>query len=116
MLLKLDIVKALEIGLIAIVFTFFFVDVFDNTGTLVGVAHKAGLVKPDGTLPRAQRALTADSAAAMAGEVDLAKSALRQLRGVQPHLSLAYVASEPLIPQETERQHYLEAFRRAGLD
>jgi adenine/guanine/hypoxanthine permease len=66
-LLKLDIVKALEIGLIAIVFTFFFVDVFDNTGTLVGVAHKAGLVKPDGTLPRAQRALTADSAAAMAG-------------------------------------------------
>ena len=66
-LLKLDIVKALEIGVIAIVFTFFFVDVFDNTGTLVGVAHKAGLVKPDGTLPRAQRALTADSAAAMAG-------------------------------------------------
>jgi AGZA family xanthine/uracil permease-like MFS transporter len=52
--LKLDIVKALEIGLIAIVFTFFFVDVFDNTGTLVGVAHKAGLVKPDGTLPRAR--------------------------------------------------------------
>ena len=66
-LLKLDILKALEIGVIAIVFTFFFVDVFDNTGTLVGVAHKAGLVKPDGTLPRAQRALTADSAAAMAG-------------------------------------------------
>ena len=59
-LLKLDIVKALEIGVIAIVFTFFFVDVFDNTGTLVGVAHKAGLVKPDGTLPRAQRALTAE--------------------------------------------------------
>jgi len=41
--LKLDIVKALEIGLVAIVFTFFFVDVFDNTGTLVGVAQKAGL-------------------------------------------------------------------------
>ena len=66
-LLKLDILKALEIGVIAIVFTFFFVDVFDNTGTLVGVAQKAGLVNPDGTLPRVQRALTADSAAAMAG-------------------------------------------------
>jgi adenine/guanine/hypoxanthine permease len=68
-LLKLDILKALEIGLIAIVFTFFFVDVFDNTGTLVGVAQKAGLLNPDGTLPRVQRALTADSTAAMAGAV-----------------------------------------------
>ena len=65
--LKMDIVKALEIGLVAIVFTFFFVDVFDNTGTLVAVAHKAGLLNPDGTLPRAKRALTADSAAAMVG-------------------------------------------------
>ena len=65
--LKMDVMKALEIGLIAIVFTFFFVDVFDNTGTLVGVAHKAGLLNPDGTLPRANRALTADSVAAMAG-------------------------------------------------
>jgi len=65
--LKLDLVKALEIGLVTIVFTFFFVDVFDNTGTLVGVAHKAGLVNPDGTLPRVERALTVDSTAAMVG-------------------------------------------------
>ncbi|MCB1510460.1 MAG: NCS2 family permease, partial [Hyphomicrobiaceae bacterium] len=65
--LKLDIMGALEIGLIAIVFTFFFVDVFDNTGTLVGVAHKARLLNADGTLPRANRALTADSLAAIAG-------------------------------------------------
>jgi AGZA family xanthine/uracil permease-like MFS transporter len=65
--LKMDIMGALEIGLIAIVFTFFFVDVFDNTGTLVGVAHKAGLVGPDGKLPRVSRALTVDSTAAMAG-------------------------------------------------
>lgn len=54
-------------GLIAIVFTFFFVDVFDNTGTLLGVAHKAGLVGPDGKLPRLRRALTVDSTAAMVG-------------------------------------------------
>jgi AGZA family xanthine/uracil permease-like MFS transporter len=66
-LLKLDLVKALEIGLVTIVFTFFFVDVFDNTGTLVGVAHKAGLVNADGTLPRVKRALTVDSTAAMVG-------------------------------------------------
>lgn len=66
-LFKLDIAKALEIGLLGIVFTFFFVDVFDNTGTLLAVAYKAGLVEPDGTLPRARRALMADAAAAMAG-------------------------------------------------
>jgi AGZA family xanthine/uracil permease-like MFS transporter len=66
-LLKMDVAKALEIGLIAIVFTFFFVDVFDNTGTLVAVAHKAGLIGPDGKLPRINRALTVDSTAAMAG-------------------------------------------------
>jgi AGZA family xanthine/uracil permease-like MFS transporter len=65
--LKLDILGALEVGLIAIVFTFFFVDVFDNTGTLLGVAHKAGLVGPDGKLPRLRRALTVDSTAAMVG-------------------------------------------------
>jgi AGZA family xanthine/uracil permease-like MFS transporter len=63
----MDIMGALEVGLIAIVFTFFFVDVFDNTGTLVGVAHKAGLIGPDGKLPRINRALTVDSTAAMAG-------------------------------------------------
>jgi adenine/guanine/hypoxanthine permease len=66
-LLKMDIGKALEIGLITIVFTFFFVDVFDNTGTLVAVAHKAGLIGPDGKLPRINRALTVDATAAMAG-------------------------------------------------
>lgn len=66
-LLKMDIAAALEIGLIAIVFTFFFVDVFDNTGTLVAVAHRAGLIGEDGKLPRIGRALTVDSTAAMAG-------------------------------------------------
>ena len=65
--LKLDIMGALEIGLIAIVFTFFFVDVFDNTGTLIGVAHKAGLVDENGKLPRVRKALLVDSTAAMAG-------------------------------------------------
>ncbi len=65
--LQMDIMGALEVGLIAIVFTFFFVDVFDNTGTLIGVAHKAGLVDKDGKLPRIKKALTVDSTAAMAG-------------------------------------------------
>lgn len=65
--LKMDIASAIEVGVITIVLTFFFVDVFDNTGTLVAIAHKAGLINEDGKLPRIARALTVDSTAAMAG-------------------------------------------------
>lgn len=65
--LQMDVPGALDLGLTAIVFTFFFVVVFDNTGTLIGVAHAAGMMRPDGTLPRIGRALTADSTATMVG-------------------------------------------------
>jgi TolB-like protein/Tfp pilus assembly protein PilF len=65
----------------------------------------------------AHRMLTA--AAAMAGETEVAKAALQELRRVQPDISLAWMASHlnrlP-IEAEGERQHYLEAFRRAGLE
>ncbi len=64
---KLDLVGALEIGLIGIVFALLFVDLFDTAGTLVGVAHRAGLLTPDGKLPRLKRALLADSSATMIG-------------------------------------------------
>jgi AGZA family xanthine/uracil permease-like MFS transporter len=67
--LQLDIAGALDLGLVAIVFAFLFVDLFDNTGTLVGVAHRAGFIGPDGKIPRLNRALVADSSAAMAGAV-----------------------------------------------
>ena len=66
-LLQMDVPGALDLGLGAIVFTFFFVVVFDNTGTLIGVANAAGLMAPDGTLPRIGRALAANSTAAMVG-------------------------------------------------
>jgi AGZA family xanthine/uracil permease-like MFS transporter len=66
-LLKMDIAGAFDLGIAAIVFTFFFIVVFDNTGTLIGVAQAAGLMRPDGTLPRVGRALTVDSTATMVG-------------------------------------------------
>lgn len=66
-LLQMDVASALDLGLGAIVFTFFFVVVFDNTGTLIGVANAAGLMAPDGTLPRIGRALAVDSTATMVG-------------------------------------------------
>ena len=71
--LKLDIPAALGLNgrfgaaLIEIIFVFLFVDVFDNVGTLVGVAKKAGLVAEDGSIPRLNRVLAVDAGAAAIG-------------------------------------------------
>jgi TolB-like protein len=62
----------------------------------------------------AHRVLT--SAAGMAGQTEVAAAALRELRRVQPNISLAWIAKEMPIKLEAERAHYLEGFRRAGLD
>jgi len=68
-LMQLDIAGALDIGLISVIFAFLFVDLFDNTGTLIGVAKRAGLMSKDGHLPKMGRALIADSTAAMGGSL-----------------------------------------------
>lgn len=67
--LQLDIAGALHAGLISVVLTFFLVELFDATGTLIGVCHRAGLLDKDGKLPRLNRALLADSTAIVAGSV-----------------------------------------------
>jgi adenine/guanine/hypoxanthine permease len=66
-LLQLDFSRALEPAFAIVVLSFLFVDVFDNAGTLIGVAHRAGLLDHDGKLPRMREALVADSFAAMFG-------------------------------------------------
>ncbi|MEH6564194.1 MAG: NCS2 family permease [Halopseudomonas sp.] len=66
-LLQLDIKGALEVGMLSIIFAFLFVDLFDTSGTLIGVAQRANLVDADGKMPRLGRALMADSTATMAG-------------------------------------------------
>ena len=48
-----------------LILTLLLVDMFDNIGTLIGVTKRAGLLRPDGTLPRAGRALVADSLATL---------------------------------------------------
>ncbi|MDO4878541.1 MAG: NCS2 family permease [Neisseria sp.] len=53
-------------SMVAVIFVFFLVDLFDSTGTLVGTTHRAGLLV-DGKLPRLKRALLADSTAIVAG-------------------------------------------------
>ena len=62
----------------------------------------------------AHRVLTA--AAGMAGDTEAATAALQELRRAQPNISLAWIADEMPIMQSGELEHYLEAFRRAGLD
>lgn len=66
-LMQMDLAGALNAGLIGVIFVFFFVDLFDTTGTLVGVSHRAGLLDKDGKLPRLKKALLADSVAITAG-------------------------------------------------
>ncbi|AVQ98109.1 NCS2 family permease [Oceanobacillus sp. M65] len=54
------------IEMLVVILTFLFVDFFDTAGTLVAVATQAGLMK-DNKLPRAGKALFADSAATVVG-------------------------------------------------
>lgn len=54
-------------ALLSVIFVFFLVDLFDSTGTMIGVAHRAGLLNEKGELPRLNRALLADSSAIVAG-------------------------------------------------
>lgn len=70
---KLDIPATLNLRgavaptLLEIIFVFLFVDLFDNLGTLVAVTGRAGLIQPDGHIPRLKRILLADSIATMLG-------------------------------------------------
>ncbi len=67
--LKLDIRAALALGALSVLFTFFLVDVLDNAGTLIATTHRAGLMRPDGTVPRLRQALLADSGGAILGSL-----------------------------------------------
>jgi TolB-like protein len=75
------------------------------------LAHEASLERPD--FVGAHRVLTA--AAAMAGENELAKASLAELRRTHPNVSLAWLGEHLLLRQD-QRERLLEALRRAGLD
>jgi TolB-like protein/Tfp pilus assembly protein PilF len=75
------------------------------------LAREATRQRPD--FVGGHRVFTA--AAAMAGEIELARASLRELRRVQPNLSLAWFAEHsPMRPDQ--RAQFVEALRRAGLD
>ena len=65
----LDIPGALHIGAFEIIFVFLFVDLFDNIGTLVAVAQRAGLIAEDHTIPRLNRIFLADATSTVFGSL-----------------------------------------------
>jgi AGZA family xanthine/uracil permease-like MFS transporter len=66
--MQLDVMGALNLGLLTIVLAFFFVDLFDTLGTLSALSSQAGYLK-DGKLPRAEKALMSDSVGTAIGSL-----------------------------------------------
>ena len=65
--LKLDIFGALNIGMLTVIMSFLFVNLFDTTGTLVGVATRANLIDDNAESKGLDNALKADSSASIFG-------------------------------------------------
>jgi AGZA family xanthine/uracil permease-like MFS transporter len=66
--MKLDLDGLLHLAMVPVIVIFLFMAVFDAIGTLIGVSERAGYLK-DGKLPRATRALLADSSGTVVGSI-----------------------------------------------
>jgi len=82
-----------------------------NYDDAMGLARDA--IRQRSDFVGAHRVLTA--AAGIAGQAELAATSLQELRRAQPNISLAWIANQMPIKMDAEREHYLEGFRRAGL-
>ena len=65
--MQLDFAAALSLSMLPVILSLLFLDLFDTSGTLVAVSHKAGLMQKNGTVPDLNKALIADSSATVAG-------------------------------------------------
>jgi len=65
--LKLDIIGAFDVAMIGVIISFLFVNFFDTTGTLLGVANRAKLVKKTGEIQNLDKAIKADSTSSILG-------------------------------------------------
>jgi TolB-like protein len=83
-----------------------------NYQEAIALAREA--IRQRGDLTGAYRVLTV--AAGMSGQAEVATAALQELRRAQPNISLAWIANQLPWRLDADREHYLEAFRRAGLD
>lgn len=64
---KLDFHSLLSVNMLIAIFSLVFMDIFDTLGTLVGTANKAGMTKPDGSIPKLKPAMMADAIGTTAG-------------------------------------------------
>jgi TolB-like protein/tetratricopeptide (TPR) repeat protein len=83
-----------------------------NYREAIALAREA--TRQRGDLSGAYRVLTV--AAGMSGQIELATTALQELRRTQPNISLAWIATQLPWKLDADREHYLEGFRRAGLE
>ncbi len=65
--LAMDLGAALGLGIVAVVFTFLFVDFFDTAGTLIGLTEKAGMLDDEGNIEAPRAAFAADGTATAIG-------------------------------------------------
>ena len=78
----------------------------------ISLAREA--IRQRGDLTGAYRVMTV--AAGMSGDLEKSSAALQELRRIQPGISLAWIAGQLPWSSEADREHYLEGFRRAGLE
>ncbi|PHM25589.1 NCS2 family permease [Xenorhabdus ehlersii] len=64
---NVDIKGALDVALAGVIFSFMLVNLFDSSGTLIGVTDKAGIADSNGKFPRMKQALYVDSISSVAG-------------------------------------------------
>ena len=64
---QVDLKNSLNIGLAGVIFSFMLVNLFDSSGTLIGVTDKAGLTDAQGKFPQMKQALYVDSISSVAG-------------------------------------------------
>lgn len=83
-----------------------------NYREAIALAREA--TRQRGDLTGAYRVLTV--AAGIAGKADIAKAALGELRRTQPSISLAWIATQLPWKLDADREHYLDGFRRTGLE
>ena len=62
-----DLAGSLNLGLAGVIFSFMLVNLFDSSGTLIGVTDKAGLADEKGKFPRMKQALYVDSISSVTG-------------------------------------------------
>ncbi|KOF57248.1 MULTISPECIES: NCS2 family permease [Clostridium] len=65
--MKFDFKSAMVIGIIPVILTMLFIDIFDSIGTLIGLASKAGYLDKDGNVKNADKVLTADAVGSTLG-------------------------------------------------